>query len=113
VVLSRVAGTPVREADAEYTEARSAEARPLTSGRDVELKMPDGRPGASPSGIVAFAESMESGRDSRLLPKREDGARARTEASVSRLCRRRRLDDEASVRMEALSVRMLFAVAAW
>jgi len=53
-----------------------------------------------------------SGRDSRLLPKSEEGAMARTEASVSRERRRRRLEEEARVRIEALSVRMLFAVAA-
>jgi hypothetical protein len=51
------------------------------------------------------------GRDSRLPPKREEGARARTEASVSMERRRRRLEDEARVRIEALSVRRLLAVA--
>lgn len=51
------------------------------------------------------------GSDSRLAPKRDEGARARTDASVSRERRRRRLDEEASVRMDALSVRRLLAVA--
>src|SRR5512142_738022 len=58
-----------------------------------------------------FAERTESGRLSRLPPKTDDGARALTEASVSRDRRRRSLVEEASVRMEALSVRRLFAVA--
>lgn len=52
-----------------------------------------------------------SGRDSRLPPKSEEGARARTEASVSKERRRRRLEDDARVRMDALSVRRLLAVA--
>lgn len=52
-----------------------------------------------------------SGRLSLLPPQREEGASARTEALVSREWRRWRLDDEARVRMEALSVRRLFAVA--
>jgi hypothetical protein len=45
-----------------------------------------------------------NGRDSRLPPQTEPGARARTDASVSML-RRRRLEDEASVTMLASSVR--------
>jgi hypothetical protein len=53
-----------------------------------------------------------SGRDSRLPPKSDEGARARTDASVSKERRRRRLEDDARVRMEALSVRRLLAVAA-
>ena len=60
---------------------------------------------------VMFAERTDRGRDSREPPKREEGARARMEALVSRELRRRRLDEEARVRIEALSVRMLFAVA--
>lgn len=51
------------------------------------------------------------GKLSRLPPQRDEGARARTEASVSRDRRRRRLLDDASVRMDALSVRRLLAVA--
>lgn len=58
-----------------------------------------------------FALSTLKGRLSRLPPQSEDGASARTEASVSMDRRRRRLLEEASVRMEALSVRRLFAVA--
>ena len=58
-----------------------------------------------------FALSTLSGKLSRLPPQSEDGARARTEASVSKDRRRRRLLDDASVRMEALSVSKLFAVA--
>jgi hypothetical protein len=67
-------------------------------------------PGAVLSPTVPL--STLRGRLSLLPPQREDGARARTEASVSKECRRRRLDDEARVRMEALSVRRLLAVAA-
>jgi hypothetical protein len=52
------------------------------------------------------------GRLSLLPPQSEDGARARTEASVSKECLRRRFEEEARVRIEALSVRRLFAVAA-
>lgn len=51
------------------------------------------------------------GKDSRLPPKSEEGARARTEASVSKERRRRRLEEDARVRIEALSVRRLLAVA--
>ncbi len=64
---------------------------------------------AAPSPIVA--DRTESGRDSRLPPHREEGARARTDASVSKDRRRRRFEEDARVRMEALSVRRLFAVA--
>ena len=52
-----------------------------------------------------------SGRLSRLPPKTEDGASARTDAFVSKEFRRRRLDDDARVKSDALSVSMLFAVA--
>lgn len=52
-----------------------------------------------------------SGRLSRLPPQTDDGARARTEASVSMDRLRLLLLDEASVRMEALSVSRLLAVA--
>lgn len=51
------------------------------------------------------------GRLSRLPPQRDDGASAVTEASVSKDRRRRRLLDDASVSIEALSVRRLLAVA--
>ena len=55
--------------------------------------------------------STLSGRLSRLPPNIEAGARARIDALVSAELRRRRFEDDASVRMEASSVRMLFAVA--
>lgn len=52
------------------------------------------------------------GRLSLLPPKRDDGARARTDASVSiDLLLLLLLEEEASVNIEALSVRRLFAVA--
>jgi hypothetical protein len=52
-----------------------------------------------------------SGKLSRLPPHNDDGASARTEASVSKDRRLRRFEDDASVRMDALSVRRLLAVA--
>ena len=58
-----------------------------------------------------FAERTLKGRDSRLPPKREEGARALTEALVSSELRRRRFEEDARVRMEALSVRTLLAIA--
>jgi hypothetical protein len=58
-----------------------------------------------------LALRIDNGRLSRLPPQTDDGARARTEASVSRERRRRLLLDEARVRMDALSVRIPLAVA--
>jgi hypothetical protein len=58
-----------------------------------------------------FALKTLSGRLSRLPPNREEGAKARTEASVSIDLLLRLLEDDASVRIEALSVRRLLAVA--
>ena len=58
-----------------------------------------------------LALSKLKGRLSLLPPHTEEGASARTEASVSIDRRRRRLLDDASVRIEALSVNRLFAVA--
>ena len=58
-----------------------------------------------------LALSKLKGRLSLLPPHTEEGAIARTEASVSIDRRRRRLLDDASVRIEALSVNRLFAVA--
>jgi hypothetical protein len=52
-----------------------------------------------------------SGRLSRLPPNTEAGARALMEAFVSAEFRRRRFEDEARVRMDASSVKILFAVA--
>ena len=63
-----------------------------------------------PASPVVYPDKTLRGRDSRLLPQTEFGARARTEASVSML-RLLRLEDEASVRMLALSVRRPFEVA--
>jgi hypothetical protein len=62
--------------------------------------------------VSILAERTERGRDSREFPHTEEGAIARTEAFVSRELRRRRFDEEASVRSDALSLRRLFAVAA-
>lgn len=58
-----------------------------------------------------FALSTLNGKLSRLPPNTDDGARARIEALVSREFRRRRFEDDARVRMEALSVKRLLAVA--
>lgn len=52
------------------------------------------------------------GRDSREFPQSDDGASARTEALVSSEFRRRRLEDEAKVIIEASSLSIPFAVAA-
>jgi hypothetical protein len=62
-------------------------------------------------GSPTFALSTLRGRLSRLPPNTEDGARARTDAFVSSEFLRRRFEDEARVRMDALSVRILLAVA--
>ena len=62
--------------------------------------------------VSAVPDRTLSGSDSRLPPKTDDGAKARTEAFVSREFLRWFLEDEARVKMEALSVSMLFAVAA-
>jgi len=56
--------------------------------------------------------STDNGSDSRDPPKIDDGARARTDASVSKERRLRRFDDEASVMIDALSVHTPWAVAA-
>jgi hypothetical protein len=60
---------------------------------------------------MTVPERTESGSDSRLPPNMDAGARALTEAFVSRELRRRRLEEDASVRIEASSVRTLLAVA--
>ena len=78
--------------EAEYTLARSAAA---------ELAWTECRGGSM------FALSTLNGRDSRLPPKLELGARARTEAPES-ILRLLRFEDEAKVIMLALSaVRLL------
>jgi hypothetical protein len=51
------------------------------------------------------------GRDSRLPPNIDAGARARTEALVSSELRRLRLEELASVKIDASSVSTLLAVA--
>ncbi len=59
-----------------------------------------------------FALSTLRGKLSRLPPQTDDGARARTDASVSIDRRRRLLLDDASVNIDALSVSRPLAVAA-
>jgi hypothetical protein len=82
--------------DEEYTLARSAEADGtlLSGGRPVSM----------------LALRTLRGSDSRLPPHTEFGAIARIDASVSML-RRRCLEEEASVRILALSDDRLFVVA--
>ena len=65
------------------------------------------------SGLMMVPERTERGSDSREPPNMEAGARARIDALVSLELRRRRFEEEARVRMEASSVRMLLAVAVW
>jgi hypothetical protein len=74
---------------------------------------PRWRPGVvGPPAVASIvAERTLSGSDSRLPPQSEEGAMARTDASVSKERRRRRWEDDARVRIEALSVRRLLAVA--
>jgi hypothetical protein len=62
-------------------------------------------------GSTTLPLSRLSGKLSRLPPKTDEGAKARTEALVSKEFRRRRLDELASVRIEALSFSALLAVA--
>jgi hypothetical protein len=79
----------------------------------IILELPLGcRPGVvGPPETSMLALRTLRGRLSRLPPHSDDGASARTDASVSSDRRRRRLLDEASVRIEALSVKRLLAVA--
>jgi hypothetical protein len=66
-----------------------------------------------PEALVAtsmFALRTLNGRLSRLPPNSEDGAKALIDASVSMDLLRRRFDDDAKVKIEALSVSRLFAV---
>jgi hypothetical protein len=58
-----------------------------------------------------FALKTLNGRLSRLPPNNDEGANARTDASVSMDLRLRLFEEDARVRIEALSVRRLFAVA--
>jgi hypothetical protein len=55
--------------------------------------------------------STDNGRDSRLPPNIDPGGMAFIDALVSTLLRLRRFEDDASVKIEASSVRTLFAVA--
>jgi hypothetical protein len=61
--------------------------------------------------LTSLPDKTLNGKLSLLPPNTDDGAIARTDASVSILLLRLRLDDEARVRIDALSVRRLFAVA--
>jgi len=61
--------------------------------------------------LLTLPLSKLRGKLSRLPLNREEGASARIEALVSRELRRRRLEEDASVSTDALSVRRLFAVA--
>lgn len=87
---------------------RSALARPTILGR---LRTPGALNEEVFDGSPTFPLSTLNGRLSRLPPKTLDGARARIEALVSNEFRRRLLEDDARVRIEALSVKRLFAVA--
>jgi hypothetical protein len=88
---------------------RSALASPTILGR---LSTPDALNTDVLDASVVLPLRTLSGRLSRLPPKTEDGANPRTDALVSRELRRRRLDELAKVRREALSVKALFAIAA-
>lgn len=68
-----------------------------------------GTGGAIPDSM--FELSTLNGRLSRLPPNKDEGARARTDASVSIDLLLLLFEDDASVRMEALSVSRLLAVA--
>lgn len=62
-------------------------------------------------GSVIEALRTLRGRDSRLPPNIDAGARARTDALVSSELRRLRFEELASVRIDASSVSTLLAVA--
>lgn len=62
-------------------------------------------------GSAIEALRMLRGRDSRLPPNIDAGARARTDAFVSSELRRLRFEELASVKIDASSVSTLFAVA--
>lgn len=85
-------------------------ALPLAPKSRMELTVAAYNEVRSPA--AKFPESTESGSDSREPPQSEEGASARTDASVSREWRRCRcFDDDASVMMDALSVSSPPAVA--
>ncbi len=90
--------------DDEYTLARSVFGRAVLGWRAWCKPV-------LPGWSLTLALSTLSGNDSRLPPNNDEGARARTEAFVSKEFRRRLFDEEASVMTEALSVSRLLAVA--
>ena len=80
--------------------------------RDWFIEALDGRVAEVAVGTCSSGTlNWDRGRDSRLAPKTEFGARARTEAFVSAEVRRLWRVEEARVRVEASSVSTLFAVA--
>ena len=79
----------------------------LSASRNDAPSSPRSRP------PITAPDKTERGRDSRDPPNMLAGARARIEAFVSTLFLRRRFEDEAKVRMLALSDKTLFAVAVW
>jgi hypothetical protein len=87
---------------------RSALARPTILGR---FSTPEALKIEAFDASLVFPLNTLNGRLSRLPPKTEDGASPRTDALVSKELRRRRFDELARVRTEALSVKALFAVA--
>ena len=96
--------------DAEIKLARSALSfelvymLPLASRREAVSACP---------GWMTVPDRTERGNDSRLPPNIDPGARALIDALVSTELRLRRLDDDASVRIEASSVKRLSTVAEW
>lgn len=64
-------------------------------------------------GWMMVPDRTDSGRDSRLPPNIDAGASALTEALVSTELRLLRFDEEANVKIEASSVKALFAMADW
>ena len=87
---------------------RSALARPTTLGR---LSAPCALKPEVFDGSATLPLRTLRGKLSRLPPNTDDGANARTDALVSKELRRRRFDELAKVRIEALSVKTLLAVA--
>jgi hypothetical protein len=62
---------------------------------------------------MTVPDRTDRGSDSRLPPNIDPGASAFIEAFVSTELRRRLLEEEANVRIEASSERTLLAVAEW
>ena len=88
--------------DAEYILPRSGLPSPPMLGR---LRTLDAFTAEAFEGSPMLPLRTLSGKLSRLPPKIDEGAKARIDALVSREFLRRRFDEEARVRMEALSVR--------